>query len=254
MNLRAFNDRLREDASPARKLGPALVFALVAVAWEWTLGHSNLSVDIIKALRERYAVFTQEPVLTWQTFIFLQTFCWKLGVSLLLVVYLILLQTPVAPALALDRKGQIDKRLYRIFLAFSAAIGTSSGLDPLTPAFPLHSFFAEALVWGNIIAVFSMLIVAPIAEEIFFRGFLYPAFNCAFGAAASIVVTSVLFTAAHWRPDVEPSTLGIIFLGSIGLTLTRALSGSTRTSIRLHMVYNFSILAAGFLRYALLGY
>ena len=252
--LSDLNSRYQEEVPASRGLFPALFFMGLVFVLAWVLERSGLGVQALIFLKKRYFVFTQEPVLVWQIYIFLQTFVLKLGVVLLLLGYLRAVKTPLLAALGLDQPGKLSWRFYGFFFIFSVVIGVVSGLDPLAPAFPMHSFFGDALVWGNIAAVFSMVVVAPIAEEIFFRGFLYPALNRAFGFIGALVTVSLLFAAAHWRPDVEISTLAVIFAGSVWLTLARVLTRSTWVSIRLHALYNATILIVGVLRYVLLGY
>lgn len=252
--ISAVDARYREDVPASRGVWPAAVLTGAAVLWALALERSGAGAAIVRALMQDHAVLVQEPALAWQAYVFLQTFVLKLGVCALLVIYLLWAGQRPARALGLDRRACLDARLALVFFAFSAASGVVSGLDPLTPAFPMHSFFAEALFWGNLTALFSIVVVAPVAEEIFFRGFLYPALARRFGVVAAALGVSALFAAAHIRPDIEGSTLGIIFLGSLGLTAARAMTGSTRASIVLHAIYNLTLLSAGALRYGLLGY
>ncbi|NIT03934.1 CPBP family intramembrane metalloprotease, partial [Candidatus Saccharibacteria bacterium] len=52
---------------------------------------------------------------------------------------------------------------------------------------------------GLILAVFVVSIVAPIAEEAFFRGFVYPAFRKRYGVWAGIFISSFIFGLFHTR-------------------------------------------------------
>lgn len=88
------------------------------------------------------------------------------------------------------------------------------------------------------------ILVAPVMEEIVFRGFLYPALARWTGAALSVVITAGGFTALHgqqlgysWAP------LLLIFVVGAVLTLTRAVTGSVAACVIVHMTYNFALLA-----------
>ncbi|MDI6817412.1 MAG: type II CAAX endopeptidase family protein [Actinomycetota bacterium] len=51
---------------------------------------------------------------------------------------------------------------------------------------------------GFIIAVLMVVVLAPIVEELFFRGFLYQALRQRWGANVAIVASGVLFSLAHF--------------------------------------------------------
>lgn len=97
-----------------------------------------------------------------------------------------------------------------------------------------------------LLAAFGILI-APLVEEMMFRGFLYPALARITGALPSIVVTAALFTALHgaqlsfsWAP------LLLIFIVGVTLTVVRARTNSVALSVIVHMTYNFTLLAQTF--------
>jgi len=52
---------------------------------------------------------------------------------------------------------------------------------------------------GMILAVIVVAVVAPIAEEAFFRGFIYPAFRKKFGIWAGIIISAIIFALFHAR-------------------------------------------------------
>lgn len=51
---------------------------------------------------------------------------------------------------------------------------------------------------GLILAVVVAAIIAPIVEELLFRGFVYPAFRQAFGVALAIVFNGLVFALVHF--------------------------------------------------------
>lgn len=52
---------------------------------------------------------------------------------------------------------------------------------------------------GMVLAVVVVAFVAPIAEEAFFRGFIYPAFRKRFGVWAGIIISTIIFALFHAR-------------------------------------------------------
>lgn len=93
-----------------------------------------------------------------------------------------------------------------------------------------------------LLAGFGVLI-APVVEEIAFRGFLYPALARVTGALPSILVTGALFTLLHgaqlsfsWAP------LLLIFIVGVSLTVVRARTKSVALCVIIHMTYNFILL------------
>ncbi|HKF20037.1 MAG TPA: CPBP family intramembrane glutamic endopeptidase [Candidatus Angelobacter sp.] len=91
------------------------------------------------------------------------------------------------------------------------------------------------------LAAFGIL-VAPLVEELFFRGFLYPALARWTGSALSIFITAGLFALLHgdqlalaWAP------LLIVFVVGSVLTVVRARTNSVATCVLIHMGYNFTL-------------
>ncbi|MGE0789705.1 MAG: lysostaphin resistance A-like protein [Sandaracinaceae bacterium] len=87
-------------------------------------------------------------------------------------------------------------------------------------------------------------VIVPIAEEWFFRGFIYGAFEKRSRVLAFVLAWG-LFVLAH-----VPQTFGqwgalvAIAVASLGFTMLRAFSGSTLVSAMAHVVYN-GVLAIG---------
>ena len=53
-----------------------------------------------------------------------------------------------------------------------------------------------------ILSFISLVIVAPVVEEVIFRGFLFPSFSRRFGIMAAAVITSLLFGIVHMQINV----------------------------------------------------
>lgn len=85
------------------------------------------------------------------------------------------------------------------------------------------------------IAVMVMaLAVAPVAEEIIFRGFLYPAAKRYIGPFAALVITSFLFAVLHGH---VPSVPALAML-AVCLTLAYEKTGSLIVPMAMHALFN----------------
>jgi len=84
------------------------------------------------------------------------------------------------------------------------------------------------------LAFLSLVVVAPIAEEVLFRGYLLGKLRKYAPLWLSILLTSVLFAVVHFQWNV-----GIdVFVLSIVLCLLRVYTGSLWAPILLHMIKN----------------
>lgn len=84
------------------------------------------------------------------------------------------------------------------------------------------------------LAFLSLVIVAPIAEELLFRGYLFGKLRKHAPLWASILITSLLFAVVHFQWNVSID----VFALSIILCLLRVWSGSLWPSVLLHMLKN----------------
>jgi len=86
-----------------------------------------------------------------------------------------------------------------------------------------------------ILAFISLVIVAPVAEEIIFRGYLFGKLRKYTPLWIAILITSLLFAIVHfaWNVGIDVFALSII------LCLLRVWSKSLWPSILLHMIKNF---------------
>lgn len=85
-----------------------------------------------------------------------------------------------------------------------------------------------------ILAFLSLVVIAPIAEEILFRGYLFGKLRKYVSLWLAILITSLLFAVVHFQWNV-----GIdVFVLSIVLCLLRVYTGSLWPAILLHMLKN----------------
>lgn len=240
---------------PRRSWIEILFFFALFLSGAWWIRDQEFGFALIEWLRQNFSIFTREPLLQVYVYIFFETFVLKLGMALLLVLYLWVYQEPVFASLALKGRIQNFSKRFLWFYAFlCVAIAWWQGIDPLTPDLPTPLFFQESALVGNLLAVFSLAVVAPVTEEIIFRGFLYPALCSRLGRVASIFLTTIVFTAAH-APQMngEYGHLAVIFVVGALLTWQRAVTGSTRYVIVLHTFYNSVLTLGGFIRFCFYG-
>lgn len=116
----------------------------------------------------------------------------------------------------------------------AAAVGALFGAKPpteLTTRVP--DLFGYGL-WGVVLAVAVAGLVGPAVEEIFFRGFLYPALRNVVGVGWAIALSAVVFGVFHVSPWLfVPTTL----MG-VALAYLYERQGSLWPSIMLHGLSN----------------
>lgn len=97
------------------------------------------------------------------------------------------------------------------------------------------------------LAVAAVAIAGPIAEELFFRGFLQPLLVASSGAPAGILLTGAAFGMLHYpQSGGRWAQVAIITLAGCVFGWARHLSGSTIAAAGMHMAYNGSLVAAFF--------
>lgn len=91
--------------------------------------------------------------------------------------------------------------------------------------------------WFEAILVVSVL--APISEELLFRGYIYHSMRTRYGVFVSVLVTSLLFGCMHY----DLFRLLPLTLAGVCLNLVSIYSGNVLGSILMHAVWNFMMIA-----------
>jgi hypothetical protein len=111
---------------------------------------------------------------------------------------------------------------------------------PIPKSLPMDKYFHDASS-VYLMAAFGVTL-APLLEELFFRGLLYPLLRRAFGLTMAVVVTAAAFAAIHgtqlgyaWAPILSIFVVGVVF------TVARARTNSVAASFLMHCGYNFSL-------------
>ena len=116
-----------------------------------------------------------------------------------------------------------------ISLIMNSLIDNQNGSNPLL----------EIVLNNNNYLSFFLLfvtttILAPLFEEIVFRGILLPTLSRNFGVISGIIVSAFIFALAHLSLGEMPP----LFVLGIGLGITRIASGSLFSSVIMHSLWN----------------
>ena len=239
-----------QDLAPWR-LADVIVFFLLVYAFIAN-DFFGLGTDTISYLRSNFLIFTRDKRLLYYMTVCVNTVILKV-LCLFFIAFLIKIRKArVAETLFSEGKMPANWGTWMLPLYISICFVLRAFVlnGPLVASIPFNSVFPEAKLLGNTALILSIVFVAPIVEEVIFRGFLYPAFNKYMGIFPAIIITSVLFTVAHF-PQIKFDYLFIVvlFLLSIVITYTRAVTGSTRIAIVMHTIYNFIAIGVGYFDY-----
>lgn len=111
-------------------------------------------------------------------------------------------------------------------------------LSAFVPAFNAEEAqdvgFVGAKGWQLLLAFLGLVVIAPISEEIFFRGFLYRGLRRSWPIWVAAIVTSGLFALAHGQWNVGIDT----FILSLFLIFVYQKTGNLWLSIGMHATKN----------------
>jgi len=120
--------------------------------------------------------------------------------------------------------------LSALFMAFAMSYMTFIDFDQVQET----GFSQLGPRYEYILAFISLVVLAPVAEEILFRGYLFGKLQKNVATWIAILITSAVFAAVHlaWNVGIDVFALGIV------LCLLRIVSKSLWPSILLHMLKN----------------
>ncbi len=114
---------------------------------------------------------------------------------------------------------------------------------PIPKSLPMDTYFHDATS-AYVMAIFGITL-APLLEEMFFRGLLYPLFRRSFGMVAGVLLTAAAFAAIHgaqlgyaWGPVLSIFVVGVVF------TVVRVRTNSVASSFLMHCGYNLALFTA----------
>lgn len=105
---------------------------------------------------------------------------------------------------------------------------------------PARDLLGGAGGLGLAIIGVSVVVVAPVVEELFFRGLLLGGMQRRWGTVAAVVASSVVFGATHFQPLLLPAlaTAGAVF------AVATVRTGRLGTAIAMHMAFNATTFVA----------
>ena len=113
---------------------------------------------------------------------------------------------------------------------------------PVPKSLPMDKFFNDASS-AYLMAFFGILI-APVLEELFFRGMLFPTLRRGLGTVIAVLLTAAAFASIHgaqlgyaWAPILSIFVVGLV------LTIVRERTDSVAASVLTHSGYNFTLFA-----------
>jgi len=125
------------------------------------------------------------------------------------------------------------------------AVSLALMIRPDKQEFPLEKLFSSRTA-SFAIGAFAIS-VAPVVEELVFRGLLFAIFERAMGSRFAVVTTAVLFAGLH-APEYWHAWNHLLMILVVGMvfSLARGTSGSLTPSIILHIGYNSLIMTGLF--------
>lgn len=210
---------------------------------------------LIDLLRLNYPIFTKDPKLLVNASVYMGTFISKVIAIVCVLVLLAAKRISAVENLAMRPPSSRSWAKWILpFAVFSLCVRTYYANNPVVQNLPLRLVFPESMMIGNVIIVFSLFFVAPVTEELIFRGYMYDVVKRSFGNYPSILLTSALFAAAHIWQGFELLDLVVIFIVGLILGVLRYRAASIWPAMILHFIYNFVSVAVGAVYYLILGY
>lgn len=97
---------------------------------------------------------------------------------------------------------------------------------------------ADSGVWGLFFAILSACLLAPLAEELLYRGVLFRSLWNRIGVISGALISAAVFAVLHFYDGYG---LASVWIFGVSCALLYAGSGSLATIIALHVLYNTSI-------------
>ena len=220
------------------------VAQLTPRAWEWR----DAGVVALVLLNLQLAMLVWNAFLTGHTPLFwlvLDTLTFHVAGLGMIVLFLRTRRVSWRAAFGLDARRAVDQAgagilfylvmlpillfssvAYQIFLA---AVDYPSTLQPVAEMLTAPQSLAMRLY-----VLLLAVVIAPVAEELLFRGIGFPLLLKRFGLGPAVFVISLVFAAMHMHvPSLVP-----LFAISVGLSLAYVYSGSILVPIVAHAVFN----------------
>ncbi len=132
-------------------------------------------------------------------------------------------------------------------ITVAVAIMVLSRFVALPEQLPIEDVFKVVLqsTWSTCLFAGFSILLAPLFEEVYFRGLLFPLLQRSLGTLAAILVTAVSFASIH-AMQLAFSGRALLLISFVGVVLTfiRARMRSVCASWTAHVFYNATLLGA----------
>lgn len=146
------------------------------------------------------------------------------------------------PAIRWQWPGRTATWFYVLGSVLAFSIEGLSHFLPIPKSLPMDKFFNDAT--SAYLMAFFGIAVAPLLEEFFFRGMLYPILRRGLGVLIGVVLTAAAFAAIHGAQlGYDWAAILSIFLVGLALTLLRQFTDSVAACVLTHSGYNFTLFA-----------
>jgi membrane protease YdiL (CAAX protease family) len=112
-----------------------------------------------------------------------------------------------------------------LWSVFGSLVRTAPNLLPDTHSLPL---------WTGIPMLLVSIVAAPLTEELAFRGYALGLLRRHFGVISALVISSLMFAAAHLTQGLYPTKLAVYFLFGLGLAVIVWRTGSLLPAMAVH--------------------
>ena len=148
--------------------------------------------------------------------------------------------------------GFLISRPSRKCFIVSVAIGLGYGLLAivlLSPYSTGRSMFAEmAKSPVGMSCMIIMALVLPVAEEVYYRGFIFPVLQCKWGSLVAVTVVTLWFATVHVFQNIEELiAIPVIAVAGGIFTIQRSITGNLVPSFVSHWSYNFCMVVSALL-------
>ena len=139
--------------------------------------------------------------------------------------------------ISLPTLPNIIRAVYVAILLLGTFLVAAMYLKPkgvVNPAMKLLNHGAIGMFWF----VLVVIIIAPLFEEVFFRGYIYEGFKKSWGRGSAIILVSLLFAGLHLPKSIV--VFATLFVYSLAFVLLKEISSTLLTAVVCHMVINSS--------------
>lgn len=221
-----------------------IVFAVIALVMLSVLG-----VAVLYGLGFAFGFEfnIEEPRVQGPLNIAISMLMWAVVFAFIYLIISVKYQLRFGPAIGWVRfEGSAARYLWSGPLLAIVVVLLSAMLPKVDEKLPFELLLEDPMVMA-LLALFGVL-VAPLVEEMFFRGFMFPVFERSLGLVFAVFATSAVFSLVHgmqygWRWQNLLMLLGV---GAVFGTL-RARTGSILPSTLVHASYNATLFAAVYL-------